>query len=56
MSFTKSKSLGFGKFFGYFYKYCDYASKRRTQYAAFEVLILTNVIYMEMRIKWENEK
>ena len=26
------------------------------QYTAFEVLMLTDVIYMDLRIKWENEK
>ena len=56
MTFTNSKSVSFGKIFGLFYKYWDYASKRGTQYTAFEVLMLTDVIYMDLRIKWENEK
>ena len=56
MTFTKPNSVSFGKFFSLFYKYWDYASKRETQYTAFEVLMLTNVIYMDLRIKWENEK
>ena len=56
MTFKNSKSVSFGKFFGLFYKYWDYASKRETQYTAFEVIMLTNVIYMDLRIKWENEK
>ena len=56
MTFTKPNSVSFRKFFGLFYKYWDYLSKRGTQYTAFEVLMLTNVIYMDLRIKWENEK
>ena len=56
MTFTNSKSVSFGKIFGLFYKYWVYASKRGTQYTAFEVLMLTDVIYMDLRIKWENEK
>ena len=48
--------MSFGKFFGLFYKYWDYASKRGTQYTAFEVLILANIIYMDLKVKWENEK
>ena len=48
--------MSFGKIFGLFYKYWVYASKRGTQYTAFEVLMLTDVIYMDLRIKWENEK
>ena len=56
MTFTKPNSVSFGKSFGLFFKYWDYASKRGTQYTAFEVLMLTNVIYMDLRIKWEKEK
>ena len=56
MTFTKPNSVSFGKSFGLFFKYWDYASKRGTLYTAFEVLMLTNVIYMDLRIKWENEK
>ena len=56
MTFTKPNSVSFRKFFGLFYKYWDYLSKRGTQYTAFEVLMLTNVIYMNLRLKWENEK
>ena len=56
MTFTKPNSVSFRKFFGLFYKYWDYSSKRGTQYTAFEVLMLTNVIYMDLRLKWENEK
>ena len=56
MTFTNSKSVSFGKIFGLFYKYWDYASKRGTQDTAFEVLMLTDVIYMDLRIKWENKK
>ena len=56
MTFTKPNSVSFGKFFSLFYKYWDCASKRGTQYTAFEILMLTNVIYMDLRIKWENEK
>ena len=48
--------MSFGKFFGLFYKYWDYASKRGTQYTAFEVLMLANIIYMDLKVKWENEK
>ena len=56
MTFTKPNSVSFGKFFSLFYKYWDCASKRGTRYTAFEILMLTNVIYMDLRIKWENEK
>ena len=56
MTFTKPNSVSFRKFFGLFYKYWDYLSKRGTQYTAFEVLMLTNAIYMDLRLKWENEK
>ena len=56
MTFTNSKSVSFGNIFGLFYKYWDYASKRGTQYTAFEVLMLAKVIYMDLRIKWKKEK
>ena len=54
MTFTNTTPISFGSFFGLFYKYWDYASKRGTQYTAFEVLILTNVLCMDLRTKWEN--
>ena len=55
MTFLKPNSASFGKFFGLFFKYWDYASKRGNRYTAFEVLMLTNVIYMDLRSKWENQ-
>ena len=50
-TFTKRKPVSFGNFFGLFYKYWDYTSKRGTQYRALEVLLLTDVIYMDLRRK-----
>ena len=55
-TFTKTKPVSFGNLFGLFYKYWDYTSKRGTQYSALEVLLLTNVIYMDLRSKWEKQK
>ena len=55
-TFTKRKAVSFGNFFGLFYKYWDYTSKRGTQYSALEVLLLTNVSYMDLRSKWEKQK
>ena len=56
MTSTKTKPISFGNFFGLFCKYWDYASKRGTQYSALEVLMLTNVIYMDLRSNWEKQK
>ena len=55
-TFTKTKPVSLGNFFGFFYKYWEYTSKRGTQYCALEVLLLTNVIYMDLRSKWEKQK
>ena len=54
-TFTKRKPVSFGNFFGLFYKYWDYTSKRGTQYSALEILLLTNVINMDLRSKREKQ-
>ena len=56
MTFTKTKPVPFGKIFGLFYKYWNYTSKRGTQYSALVVLLLTNVIYMDLRSKCEKHR
>ena len=42
-----------GNFFSMFWKYWDYTSKRGTDYSALEVLLLTNVLFMDLRTRWE---
>ena len=36
-----------------FWKYCDYTSKRGTDFSVLEVLLLTNVLFMDLRTQWE---
>ena len=50
MTFNNTKPMSSGNFFSMFWKYWDYTSKRgRT----FEDLLLTNVLFMDLRTRWE---
>ena len=53
MTFTNTFPMSSGQFFAIFWKYWDYVSKRRTEYTALEVLVMTNVLFMHLRSKWE---
>ena len=54
MTGNNAKPMSFGNFFIMFWKYCDYTSKRGTDYNALEVVPLTNVLFMDLRteLKW----
>ena len=53
MTFTKTTPMPLERFFNMFYKYWDLASKRGTEYTAFEVLLMTSVLFMHLRTEWE---
>ena len=52
MTFNNAKPMSFGKFFSMFWKYWDYTSKRGTDCSTLEVLLLTNVFFMDLRTRW----
>ena len=49
MTGNNTKPMSFGIFFIMFWKYWDYTSKRGTDYKALEVVLLTNVLFMDLR-------
>ena len=49
MTGSNTKHMSFGIFFIMFWKYWDYTSKRETDYNALEVVLLTNVLFMDLR-------
>ena len=53
MTFNNTKPMYFGNIFSMFWKYLDYASKRGTDYSSLEVLLLTNVLFIDLRTQWE---
>ena len=53
MTGNNTKPMSFGNFFIMFWKYWDYTSKRETDYNAREVVLLTNVPFMDLRTQWE---
>ena len=48
--------MPFGTFFGVFWKYWDYTSKTETDYTAFEVLIMTSLLFEQLKNQWEKLK
>ena len=52
MTGNNTKPMSFGNFFIMFWKYWDYTSKRGTDYNALEVVLLTNVLFMDLRTQW----
>ena len=48
--------MSFGKIFSMFWKYWDYTSKRGTDCSTLEVLLLTNVFFMDLRTRWGKER
>ena len=53
MTGNNTKAMYFGNFLIMFWKYWDYASKGGTDYKALEVVLLTNVLFMDLRTQWE---
>ena len=49
MTGNDTKPMSLGNFFIMFWKYWDYTSKRVTDYNALEVVLLTNVLFMDLR-------
>ena len=56
MTDNNTRPVSFGKFFIMFWKYWDYTSKSGTDYNAFEVVLLTNVLFMDLRTQWKKKK
>ena len=53
MTGNNTKPMSFGNSFIMFWKYWDYTSKRGTDYNAPKVVLLTNVLFMDLRTQWE---
>ena len=53
MTGKNTKPMFFGNFFIMFWKYWDYTSNRGTDYNALKVVLLTNVLFMDLRTQWE---
>ena len=53
MTGNNTKPMSFGNSFIMFWKYWDYTSKRETDYNALKVILLTNVLFMDLRTQWE---
>ena len=56
MTGNDTKPMSLGNFFIMFWKYWDYTSKRVTDYNALEVVLLTNVLFMDLRTQWEKNR
>ena len=52
MTGNNTKPMYFGNFLILFWKYWNYASKGGTDYNAVEVVLLTNVLFMDLRTQW----
>ena len=53
MTGNNTNPMYFGNFFIMFWKYWDYTSKGGTDYNALEVILLTNVLFLDLRTQWE---
>ena len=53
MTGNNTKRMSFENYFIMFWKYWDYTSKRGTDYNALEVVLLTNVLFMDLRTQQE---
>ena len=56
MTFTNLMPVNFGTFYISFQLYWSYCRDRGRRLNDFEVLLLTNVIYIELRYEWEERK
>ena len=50
---NNTKPMSFGIFFIMFWKYWDYTSKRGTDYKALKAVLLTNVLFLDLRTQWK---
>ena len=53
MTGSNTKPMSFGNFLIMFWTYWVYTSKRGTDYDALKVVLLTNVLFMDLRTQWE---
>ena len=53
MTGNNTKRMSFENYFIMFWKYWDYTSKRGTDYNALKVVLLTNVLFMDLRTQQE---
>ena len=55
MTGNNTKPMYSGNFLIIFWKYWDYA-KGGTDYKSLEVVLLTNVLFMDLRAQWETKR
>lgn len=53
MTYTRFQPVNVGIFFSCFQKYWYYRSQRGIQYNNFQVLVVTNKVYLDLKSEWE---